>query len=142
MGRKFLLNGPYKDIIVDNPEAPTKLAHKLLSIPNAKVLVADDHGILAGVIAIYIYEHFYSGEMTADELIWYVEPTYRGQVSLELLWAAERKAQEMGAIRMHLTAPTEEVGQIYKYCKYRQIEVGYQALLRDRVKPCQPSQLV
>jgi hypothetical protein len=63
-----------------------------------------------------------------------VETAYRGRASIELLWAAERAAQEMGAVRMQLTAPTPEVGRIYEHCKYHMVEVGYQADLADRVR--------
>lgn len=127
LGRQFLLDGPYKDIIEDHPQVPTELAHKLLSLPEtACILVDDDHG-LNGIVAFIIYPHFYSGVLTAQEIIWYVKPEARNSfVPIALMRAAERNAREMGAKYMQFSAPTENVGKLYEMCKYKQIEVGYQ----------------
>lgn len=130
MGRKFLMAGPYKELLKDNPEYFVRFTMGLLLNPNAKILVAttkDNYPI--GVLAFIVNSHYLSGELTASELIWYVEPNYRGQVPLELFWAAQKAAKEMGAIVMQFTAPTESVGAIYKRSGYQQIEVGYQKRL-------------
>lgn len=133
MGHRFLLEGPYRDQITDNPEQVDKLIDWLFTQEAARILVYEDSGQIEGVLCFVIFPHYFSGERCANELIWYVEPGHRGKGSLELLWAAEKMAYEMGAIRMQLTAPTPEVGEIYKRCKYALVEVGYQALLTDRV---------
>jgi len=133
MGRTFLLNGPYCEQLEDVPEQFYRFVEALFVNPSAKILVYEDNGV-HGVFAFVLVPHYLSGEQIATELIWYVEPEHRGKASLELLWAAERMAYEMGAKRMQLTAPTESVGEIYKRCKYTLVEVGYQAKLSDRVK--------
>lgn len=130
MGRKFLLSGPYKEQLADKPDVFSKLAILVIGHPSAKVLVAEDaHGYVVGVLAFAVAPHYISGEMTGSELIWYVEPEHRGQVSLELFWAAEKAAKQMGAVRMQFVAPTEQVGVIYKRLHYTQVEVGYQRVL-------------
>lgn len=143
LGRTFLAAGPYRDEIEDNPEQVHRLIAMLFATEQARILVYEEDGIVVGVFCFIIYPHYFSGLPTGNEVIWYVDPAHRGKASLELLWAAERMAADMGAVRMQLTAPTEEVGEIYKRCKYHQVEVGYQALLSERVRPsCQQSQRV
>lgn len=132
MGRKFLLSGPYRDIMPDNPEVATSLAEKLVAYPEAKVLVAEEEGKVIGVFAFVVFPHYYSGLSTAGELIWYILPEHRRMTSftdspaLNLLNEAEKLAKEMGAVQMHLTAPTIEIGSLYKRRGYKQVEIGFQ----------------
>src|ERR1700688_3375752 len=126
MGRKFFLSGPYREQLQDKPDNFLVFTRGLIQNPAAKVLVAEDaNGLLVGVLAILLSPHYLSGELVAVELIWYVEPEHRGQVSLELFWAAEHLAKKLGAVRMQFTAPNEQVGAIYKRLHYTQLEVGY-----------------
>ena len=130
MGRKFLLSGPYKDRLGDSPANFFEFTLALISSPLARVLVAEDKsGHPIGVLAFAITPHYLSKELTANELIWYVEPEYRGQLSLELFWAAKKMAKELGAIWLQFTAPDEKAGAIYKRLGLEQLEVGYQMRL-------------
>lgn len=136
LGRKYLLEGPYKGQIADNPESVERFIYWLSHQDNARILVLEEEGV-QGVLAFFVYPHYFGGELCANEMIWCVEKEHRGKGSMELLWAAERMAYDMGAIRMQLTAPTKEIGQLYEHCKgYSLVEVGYQCLLSDRVKIC------
>lgn len=127
LGRRFLLEGPYKDIIEDHPEIPTGLAEKLLALQNAKVLVVEETGRVEGMMAFIVYPHFYSGVSTAQELIWYCTVEARKSFApICLMRAAQRMAKEMGAKYMQFTAPTTEVGKLYEMSGYTMIEVGYQ----------------
>lgn len=131
LGRRFLLEGPYKDQLKDNPEEATAFAFAVMNHLNGKILVSHgDHGV-NGVFCFIVNPHYFSGEMTAMELIWYVEPESRpGGIALKLLAEAENWARELGVKRMQLTAPTEEVGKLYRYCGgYKKIEVTYQRTL-------------
>lgn len=134
MGKKFLASGPYKDQI-SSPDNAMSLALAVLKNVNGHIFVADDgtgpKTGPKGVFAFIVFPHYFSGELTAAELIWYVEPEYRqGGVALKLLAAAEKYAKDLGAVRMQLTAPTEELGKLYKYCGgYAKVEVGYQRRL-------------
>lgn len=130
MGRKFFLSSPYRTQLEDRPENFTKFTQGLIGNPCAKVLVAEDlKGFVVGVLAILFSPHYLSGELVGVELIWYVEPEHRGQMSLELFWAAEKLAKKIGAVRMQFTAPNERVGAIYQRLHYTQLEVGYQRSL-------------
>lgn len=136
LGRKYLLNGPYKSQLTDNPVAVREFSARVLSgdLSLAScVLALEVGGVVVGVFCFIIYPHYYGGDLVASEMIWCVEEEYR-RYSLELLWKAEAVAYAMGAKRMALTAPTEKVGELYKRLKgYSLVEVGYQATLSERV---------
>lgn len=135
LGRKFLLEGPYKGQIADNPETVERFIYWLSHQENARIIVFEEEERVQGVLAFFMYPHYFGGELCANEMIWCVDKEHRGRGSLELLWAAEKMAYDMGAVRMQLTAPTREIGQFYERCKgYKLVEVGYQADLKDRVK--------
>jgi GNAT superfamily N-acetyltransferase len=130
LGTKFLREGPYNDQIENNDQA-SKLAASVLGSPNGRILVSEGDGKVNGVFAFITYPHYFTGEMTALELIWYVEPEARaGGIAIKLLAKAEELARELGVKRMQLTAPTEDVGRLYKYCGgYKKLEVTYQRVL-------------
>ena len=130
MGRTFLLDGPYKDVIEDNPEVPLALAKKLVTNPLARILVEEQDGKLVGVFCFILYPHYYSGLMTAGELIWYVEPEARKTMAgLRLKWAAEKLAKELGAVQMQLTCPPDQDALFSRLSGYVQVETGYQRRL-------------
>lgn len=131
MARRFLHEGPYATELADNPEHALAFTRAFLNIPNASLLVADCEGVAVGVFGLMVYPHLFSGETTGVELIWYVEPEHRpGGIALKLLAEAEKIAREKGCKRMQLTAPSEEIGNLYKYCGgYKKVEVCYQRKL-------------
>ncbi len=130
MGRTFLLSGPYRDIIEDNPEVSLQLAEKLVEHTQAKILVEEQGGKLVGVFCFLLYPHYNSGLMTAAELIWYVEPEARKTMAgLRLKWEAEKMAKELGAVQFHLTCPPGQEKLFSKLSGYVQVEIGYQRRL-------------
>jgi GNAT superfamily N-acetyltransferase len=127
MGSRSLKEGPYKDHVGDNPEQTAKLAFDVITGKTGRVLVAEEEGRLIGLLGFVIFPHYFSGELTAGELMWYVEPEFRQSLTAVcLLRAAERKAREMGAKRMQFTAPTTEVGEAYRALGYKPIETSFQ----------------
>lgn len=129
MGSRSLRDGPYKDEI-DNPERTAETAFGVIKSANGKVLLADEAGQVTGLLGFIIYPHFFTGQPTAIELMWYVEPEFRASLtSIALLRAAQRVAREMGATKMQFTAPTEEVGKAYEALGYKKLEVAYQRSL-------------
>lgn len=140
MGSRSLLEGPYKDQLADRPEVTAKLAGDLLSMNTAKILVAEQEGKLVGVFAFILFPHYFSGEPVAGEMIWYIEPAARtgSNCALELLWAAESLASSLGAKKMQLTAPTDELCEAYKKLRgYSKVETAFQRNIENRGKPCQ-----
>ena len=128
LGSKSIAEGPYKDQLLDKPEVTRSLTAKMLASENAHVLVAEDADGVFGLFAYILFPHYFSGEMTAGEMIWYVVPEKRAgsPVSLELLWKAQQSAKEKGARRFQLTAPTPEIGRMYSQMRFREIETTYQ----------------
>jgi hypothetical protein len=135
MGSRSLLEGPYRDEIADKPEHTKRLAALLINNPHAKILVYENDQHLFGVLAFILFPHYFSGELTAGELIWYVEPEARAMKAfgdgpaINLLREAETLARKLGAIKMQFTAPTTAVGELYKRVGYKQVEVSYQRTL-------------
>ncbi len=128
MGREFLKTGPYSDQL-DNPSQAKDIAELVLK--NGHILVSESDGSVNGMFAFIVFPHYYTGELTAGEMIWYVKPESRaGGVALRLLAEAEKMCRSIGVKRMQLTAPSEEVGKLYKYCGgYKKMEVTYQRVL-------------
>jgi len=93
MGRRFLMDGPYKDKLADNSNAAAAYAAGILANQNGHILVAEKDGSLIGVIAFVVDHHPMSGESIAAERIWYVEPEHRpGGIAMHLMWEAEKLA--------------------------------------------------
>ncbi len=130
MGSRSIHIGPYREDLVDNPQVTLRLYKLLIDNPQARIIVSESEGKVTGLFAFIIFPHYYSGEITAGEIIWYVEPEYRvGGIGLKLLREAERLAREAGAVRIQLTAPTEALSAMYKRCGYHQVEVSFQRKL-------------
>jgi N-acetylglutamate synthase-like GNAT family acetyltransferase len=143
LGSKSLVGGPYEKLIADNKEQTYKLALQIIH-GGGKILVWEDdvetedelHGKhlvkkITGLLGMLIVAHPFSGEITADELMWYVEPEARKSgAGIKLLWEAERVAKEMDAKKMQVSAPNEKIGALYKRYGYEQIEVKYLKELR------------
>lgn len=128
MGSRSLREGPYKDLVGDNPERTGKLAFDVLK--KGMILVAELDGELVGLLGFIVFPHYFSGELTAGEVMWYVEPEHRKSfTALALLRGAERMARSFGAKYMQFTAPTAEVGKAYEALHYKQVEVSFQKAL-------------
>lgn len=128
MGSRSLREGPYKDLVADKPEQTGKLALDVMQ--KGFILVSEEDDKLTGLLAFIVFSHYFSGELTAGEVMWYVEPEYRQSFTgLCLLRAAERMARKFGAKFMQFTAPTAEVGNAYEALKYHQVEVTFQKAL-------------
>jgi len=126
MGSRSLKEGPYKDQVGDNPDITKQLAWDVIS-QKGRVLIALEDGKIIGLLAFILFPHYFSSELTAGELMWYVLPEYRKSfTAIALLRAAERMARELGAKRMQFTAPTDEVASAYARLGYSQIEVSFQ----------------
>lgn len=130
MGSRSLREGPYKDQVEDNPEQSAKLAFGVISSQNGRVLIAEEDGKVVGLLGFILFPHYFSGVLTAGEVMWYTEPEFRKSfTALALLRGAERMARDLGAKRMQFTAPTREVARAYESLGYTPIEVSYQKVL-------------
>lgn len=127
MGSRSLMEGPYKGRIKDNPEQAAVLALGVIQGHNGKFLISEEADKITGFLAFIVFDHYASGEATAGELMWYVEPEHRKSwTAIALLSAAEGLARDMGAVRMQFVAPQKEVARAYEELGYHEIEVTYQ----------------
>ena len=126
MGARFVEDGPYRNETID-PVASARFAFGMLRDSNGQILVDEEDGKVVGLIAFLVYPHYFTGQPTGIEIMWYVEPEFRhSMIGIALLRAAQRRAKEMGAVKMQFTAPTVEVGRAYEMLGYKQTEVAYQ----------------
>ena len=134
MGSRSLVDGPYRDELADKPEVTAALAERLLKSDGARILVCEETEGLVGIFAFVVFPHYFSGETVAGEVMWYVVPEARtGNRALELLWAAERLAKELGAKKMQLTAPTDEIAAMYGHLRgYKKVETAFQRSIECR----------
>jgi GNAT superfamily N-acetyltransferase len=97
--------------------------------PNAATcLVADSDGALVGMLAIAIGPHILTGQLFAEEIAWWVEPSRRGKVgvALGLLDAAEAWARGNGVAFLKMIEPVgTQIGKLYARRGYRAIETGF-----------------
>jgi GNAT superfamily N-acetyltransferase len=128
MGREQLV-ASYGDAVADNPAQLEALAEQLITVPAATVFVAEQDGVVVGMIGLVVAPHHFSGRLTAGEIMWWVDPAARG-IGLRLLRRAEAWALERGAAVMQVVAPARgdgaRVGQLYERRGYRAVETSYQ----------------
>lgn len=137
LGSLSLKNGPYKGKIADVPEQAKLLALTLLESGKVLVLVNPENQIV-GLLALAFFPHYYTGEKTAAEVMWYVLPEWRKSLGLEtigLFRAAEREARAAGCTTIQFTAPTEEIARLYEKAGLTALEVAYYKELRPLLEP-------
>jgi GNAT superfamily N-acetyltransferase len=128
MGTRFLTETSYRGRVTVNPEQMAATVQMLIATPIGAAFVSDQAGELVGMIGLIAFQHPISGELTVSELFWWVEPEHRGH-GVRLLKRAERWAREIGAEKVHMIAPTSQVGAIYERLGYEFLEMGYQRAL-------------
>ncbi len=128
LGSRSLVDGPYHEQLADRPDVTRELTRSLIDRNGARILVAERDGAIVGLFAFIVFPHYYSGETVAGEMIWYVVPEARqSNIALELLWKAEQMAHDLGAKKMQLTAPTDEIAGMYQNLRgYRKVETAFQ----------------
>lgn len=128
MGQRFVAESEYASFISINTESLARTITNLSESPDGTVLVAEADDVPKGMIAMIVYDHPYSGERTAFELVWWMEPESRGN-GLRLLRAAEDWARERGATSMQMVAPNERIGALYRRLGYQPVETSFQRSL-------------
>lgn len=127
LGSLSLINGPYAGMIKDSPKHSATLALDVIRNANGKVLLLEnDESKVVGLLGFIIFNHYFTGEPTANEIMWYVlEDERKGGGALKLLWEAEKQAKEMGAKYMSFSAPNADIAKIYERFGYKQVEVSF-----------------
>lgn len=128
MGLRFAAESDYGSKLPVVPDVIARTVARVATSDEGLLLVSESEESLTGMIALVLYEHPFSGERFASELVWWVEPEARG-VGVRLLRAAEEWARGSGAGRMQMIAPNERVGALYDRLGYSKLETTYQRSL-------------
>lgn len=128
MGQRFVSETPYAGLISIDPARLSDSVGNLLANPDGAVFVSGSDATLTGMIAMLAYDHPFSGERTAFEVVWWVEPEARGD-GVRLLRAAEQWARDLGIRKMQMVAPTARVGEFYARMGYAPVETSFQRSL-------------
>jgi GNAT superfamily N-acetyltransferase len=126
MGLRFLRESSYARHLSENPQQMAELAGQLVT--SGCVLVSERDSQIVGMLGYVLYPHFLSGELVAGEVFWWVEPEFRGE-GVKLLRDVERRAKAVGARRMQMISPTDQVAAVYQRCGYEFVEAAYQKTL-------------
>jgi GNAT superfamily N-acetyltransferase len=124
MGRRFLAT-VYGGRLRDNPARLAATATQLATAPGCLMLVALEGDAIVGMIGATVFEHPMSGERTATEVCWWMEPEHRG-AGVRLLRRFFTWAKAEGATVVQMIAPTPDVGQLYERLGFAAIETTYQ----------------
>jgi RimJ/RimL family protein N-acetyltransferase len=127
LGRHFLRQSPYAKHLAESPEQMTKLGEFLLGGAGG-MLCAERGGKIVGMLGYVIHDHFISGEKSAGEVFWWVEPEHRGD-GLRLLVRFEAVARAAGAKKLQMIAPDERVAALYARLGYHYLETSFQKAL-------------
>ena len=130
MAWRFLEESHYRGLLEGNVEHLEKQIDVLLE--NGVIFVADDGADVVGMIAGISFTHPFSGQVTAVEYAWWVEPEFRGSsAGGRLLKAFERwaAAQRATAIQMIAPAGAVELEGFYQRRGYEEVETTFQLRL-------------
>jgi GNAT superfamily N-acetyltransferase len=127
MGERFMSNPDYNGKIAINPERLSGFAKRLIG-GEGVLLLNEREGQITGMLGMLVYDHPMSGEKTAVELFWWVNPESRGD-GIRLMKRAEQIAIESGAKRMQMVAPNDKVARVYQKFGYEFVESTYQRTL-------------
>lgn len=125
MGTRFVAEH-YPNQLASKPEAMGKLVEQMIASDDALLLVSEDVYV-RGMIGIFLFHHPMSGELTASETFWWIDPESRGGGDgVRLMRDAENWARERGAVRMQMIAPDDRVGEFYRRLGYGEVETTWQ----------------
>jgi len=126
MGRKFYESCGFPSILTFDPEILTGVLHNLIVNDNACILVDDK---LRGMIAGVVYPYYFTGQMSGNEMFWWVEPEHRKGLGKKLLDKLEEWAEAKGAVSFTMisldASNPEKMDKIYRKRGYEPREHHY-----------------
>lgn len=135
MALRFLAESQYHGTVKPDVD---HLAHFIAwLLEHGLLLVLDVDGCIAGMFGAAIVPHMFSGELTANEVVWWVDPEYRGgSHALRMLRWFDEWAADRGAKRQQMVAPFGEarLHDVYQRLGYAPLETVYQRELLDDVR--------
>lgn len=140
MAARFLLESQYGEIF-EHRAAPEKIAALVDSVLRIGAIFVAEEGTLiegefgpemgptrlAGMLAIVVVPHLFTGLPYGDEIAWWVEPEHRNsRIAYKLLRSAEEWATSRGANMVKMSAPAgSKVGEFYERMGYKAVESAF-----------------
>lgn len=130
MARDMHAESPRYRTLGFDAEKINALALGLILNPEAGgVLVAEQNGYLVGMLAFYVSEFFFGGDLLASDLVMYVRPQFRGgSIFPRLVVAFEKWADEFGVKEKQLGVSagidSERVVDVLKRMGYAPVAIG------------------
>jgi len=126
MGRNFYNACDFPVELIFKPEILAGVMDNLIVNENACILVDDK---LQGMIAGIVYPYYFTGQMSGNEMFWWVEPESRKGLGKKLLdgledWAKGKGAVSFTMISLDASEP-ERMDKIYKRRGYEPREHHY-----------------
>lgn len=117
----------YAALLQGGPERLVAYMHGVVELKDALTLLAlEDTGEPLGFITVVAVENVLTETRVGDELVWWVEPRFRGRVGPKLLEAAEAWARTTGLSVLKMVAPYQSrVGVFYERHGYVPLETSY-----------------
>jgi GNAT superfamily N-acetyltransferase len=125
MAQHFLLMTPYGRMLTPTTEQLAAFVETIRTM--GVIIVAERLARVEGMIGLVALPHPMDGTLYAEEIAWWVEPTYRGgSIGPRLLKAAELWARQKNARALKMVAPTgTTVGAFLTHHGYRAVETAY-----------------
>ncbi|MBA3578923.1 MAG: GNAT family N-acetyltransferase [Gemmatimonadaceae bacterium] len=126
MALRFIASTDYQHRLAFSTAHVEAFVQQTIENPHAVVLVSEHKGQLVGMMAVVLFIHPLTGERTASEMAWWMDPAHRGgRDAIRMLSEAEQWAMGQGAVMFHMIAPDERTAEFYERLDYRKIETSY-----------------
>lgn len=122
----FLAATPYHAAVEVSPEQRGIVLARFLSGGfSGRILVAEREGVVVGLLGLLLFPNLLTGQITASDVLWWVEPTARGCGRL-MLEHGEAWARLHGAQVMHIVAwDNPRLEAFYARLGYVKLETVY-----------------
>lgn len=140
LGKNFIAGSQYAQLVNPDSSAMADTVERL--IRNHVVFVLEvECGPPVGMLGMALYPHLVTGQRTAVECFWWVEPGFRGN-GVSMLRQAERWARDHGAEMIQMIQPHDEerLGAVYEHLGYTVTEHQYQKALGGAKWPSEQQQ--
>lgn len=128
----FIEETAYKARLSGQTAALDGLIDRFLTQDAGVIFVAERDSAIVGMIAVVVFPNMVSGETTASELIWWVEPVARDtRAGMKLLKAAQAWAREHGAVDFQLVSWQGRLDDFYTRLGFEPMETVYHRRLSE-----------
>jgi len=104
MAKKFISQSPYADYEVDDDKIIDLISNCFDYTKNIIFVFTTDEDHPVGMLAATTSQFLFNRKLVASEMVWWVEPSYRGRGGLVLKAAFEHWARHRGASIAHMSS--------------------------------------